>query len=297
MSPAPTTCPLCGGDAPFRLEARDRNHGVAPGTFDYHRCGSCGTLFLLRPPADLGACYPDEYFGLPSLDELRAAARGERYRGEIVARHARGGGRLVEIGPGNGIFAVQALEAGFDTVGIEMDPVACSYLRDTVGIEVVQSAEPERTLLELPPSRVIAAWHVIEHVPRPWALLEAAAANLASGGVLVVATPNPAAFGLRVLGARWPHLDAPRHLFLIPHTALIERAGELGLELVELTDADPGGLHWNAFAWQFALRHAGASYARERAAAAAGRAIAAALSPIERRGMRGAAYTAVLRKR
>ena len=64
------------------------------------------------------------------------------------------------------------------------------------------------TLAELPPSRVIAAWHVLEHVPRPWALVDAAADNLESGGALVIATPNPRAFGFGVLGGRWPHVDA-----------------------------------------------------------------------------------------
>jgi 2-polyprenyl-3-methyl-5-hydroxy-6-metoxy-1,4-benzoquinol methylase len=290
-----TSCPLCDGDAPLAFETTDRNHAVASGVFRYHRCSRCGTVFLADPPSDLGAAYPDEYFTLPSLPELRAAAAEERYRSDIVRRHSAGG-RLVEIGPGNGIFAVQAVDAGFETAAIEMDPVASAYLRETLGIEVVESGRPERELRRMPPSDVIAAWHVIEHVPAPWELLEAAAANLAPGGVLVIATPNPGALGLRVLGARWPHVDAPRHLFLIPHETLTARARELGLELVELTDTDTGGRHWNAFAWQFALRRPGASYVRERLAAYAGRAIARALAPVERSGLRGAAYTAVLRK-
>jgi SAM-dependent methyltransferase len=296
VSPAETTtCPLCGGRSAFAFTARDRNHAVAHGSFDYRRCADCGTLFLVDPPADLGACYPDEYFGLPARAELRAAADGERYRMQIVGRHASGG-RLVEIGPGNGIFAIQALDAGFETAAIEMDPVACAYLRDTVGVEVVQSAEPDVALRTMEPSRAIVAWHVLEHLPRPWALLEAAAENLERDGVLVLATPNPNALGLSLLGARWPHVDAPRHLFLIPHEAVVARGRELGLEPVELTDGDPGGRHWNAFAWQYLLRRPGASYPRERAAAVAGRAIATLMAPVERRGLRGAAYTVVLRK-
>lgn len=292
----PTLCPLCAAPSQHRLTTRDHNHGLFDRMFEYRTCGDCGVIFLVDPPEDMAAAYPDEYFGFPSLGGLRAAARAERYRMEILARHVQGG-RLVEIGPGNGIFVVQAIDAGFDTVAIDMDAQACEYLRTTLGIEVVRSAAPEQALRDLPLSRAIVAWHVLEHVPQPWELLEAASANLEPDGVLVLATPNPGAFGLRVLGPRWPHIDAPRHLFLIPQEALIEQAAARGLELLELTDTDPGGRHWNAFAWHFALRRAGASYVRERMAQAAGRAIAAVLSPVERRRLRGAAYTAVLRKR
>ena len=227
---------------------------------------------------------------------LRAQAVPERWRMELVAAHAAPPGRLTEIGPGNGIFAIQALDAGFEVAAIEVDERACAYLRDTVGVEAVRSGAPEEALAMLPPSRVIAAWHVLEHVSRPWALVDAAARNLEPGGVLVIATPKPRAFGLRVLGGRWPHVDAPRHLFLLDHEALIARAGAAGLESVALTDRDPGGLHWNAFAWHYLLRRPACSLTRDKAAHLAGRMIARALAPVERRGLRGAAYTAVFRK-
>src|SRR5205807_1044257 len=179
----------------------------------YARCERCCTYFLIDVPEDLGRYYPSDYFVLPTLEGLREQARDEAYRIDMVRAHATGG-RLVEIGPGHGIFAVQARDAGFETVGVELDPIAAEYLRDTVGVEVVESGSPERVLRELPPSRVIAMWHVLEHLPRPWEMLSAAADNLESGGVLVVATPNPRAFGFRLLRGRWTHVDAPRHLFL-----------------------------------------------------------------------------------
>ena len=289
-------CPLCGCPTDAAFTARDRNRAISDLTFRYRRCPACRSLHLENVPQDLGAYYPPEYYSLPTLDGLRASAVVERYRLEIVRRHA-GGGRLTEIGPGNGVFAVQAIDAGFETAAIEMDHAACEYLRATLGIEVIESAAPELALATMPPSRAIVAWHALEHLPRPWALLEAAAANLERGGALVVATPNPRAFGLRVLGPRWPHVDAPRHLFLIDHGALAGRAAALGLEVVELTDVDQGGLHWNAFAWHFLLRRPGWSHTAEGLAHLAGHAIAGLLAPVERRGLRGAAYTIVLRKR
>jgi SAM-dependent methyltransferase len=290
-----TGCPLCGGHSAAAFRTTDRNRAISLATFDYRWCIDCGTLYLDGVPADLAAYYPDTYFGLPGLDALRVQAAAERYRLDFLRRHT-GPGRLVEIGPGDGIFVVQALDAGFDVAAIEPDRGAAAHLRDLLDIEVVESASPEDELAGLGPAQAIVAFHVLEHVPRPWAVLEAAAASLLPGGILVIATPNPRAFGLRVLGGRWPHVDAPRHLFLLPHEAVIARGRALGLEPVELTATDAGGLHWNAFAWHYLLRRPGASYPRERIAQAAGGVIARLLAPIERRGLRGAAYTLVLRK-
>lgn len=295
-SPTAEGCPLCAGPTSAAFATRDRNRGIGEETFHYRRCEDCGVLHLADVPDDLARYYPAEYFGLPAADELRERAVPERYRMEIVGRHVAPGGRLIEIGPGDGIFAVQALDAGFDVAAIEADPAAAEHLRDVLGVEVVESTTPETQLAALGPARAIVAWHVIEHVPQPWTLLEAAAAALEPGGALVVATPNPRAFGLRVLGRRWAHVDAPRHLFLLPHEAVIARARALGLEPVALTATDPGGLGWNAFAWRYMLRRPGASWARERLAHIAGDAVARVLAPVERRGLRGAAYTLVLRR-
>jgi SAM-dependent methyltransferase len=289
-------CPLCGGPTVAAFSTRDRNRAIAPTVFDYLRCVDCGAFHLDRVPCDLGPFYADEYFGLPGLDDLRAQAVAEHYRIDLVRRHTVAAGRLVEIGPGDGIFALQALDAGFDVAAIEPDRAAAAHLRDVLGVDVVESAAPEDELAALGPAQAIVAWHVLEHVRSPWAVLDAAAATLLPGGVLVIATPNPRAFGFRVLGPRWPHVDAPRHLFLLPHDAVIERARAAGLEPVELTATDPGGLHWNAFAWHYLLRRPGALYVHERVAQLAGAAIARALAPIERHGLRGAAYTLVLRK-
>jgi SAM-dependent methyltransferase len=288
-------CPLCRGPARIAFRTTDRNRGIGEKSFRYAACARCRSIFLVDVPHDLGAYYPDEYYQLPSREALRREAAAESYRMSIVRRFATGG-RLVEIGPGNGIFAIQAIEH-FDTTVIEMDPRASAYLREVVGVKVVESAVPEDVLAGLAPSDAIVAWHVFEHLRRPWEVLEAAAANLRPGGILVLAMPNPNAFGFRVLQGRWPHVDAPRHLYLLPPEELARRGSEAGLDVVMMTANDPGSRHWTAFAWQYVLRRPGASYLRERLAQAAGRAIALLLAPIERRDFRGAAYTMVLQKR
>ncbi|GIT65471.1 MAG: hypothetical protein Ct9H300mP23_10980 [Nitrospinota bacterium] len=43
-----------------------------------------------------------------------------------------------------------------------------------------------------------------------------------------MAAPNPQAWQFHIMGKLWPHLDAPRHLYLLPAEVLTEYAKTLG---------------------------------------------------------------------
>jgi SAM-dependent methyltransferase len=273
----------------------DRNRGLSDETFSYRLCERCGAIFLADPPEDLGRFYPDEYYVLPTGDGLARGARAERYKLRMLEPFADRG-RLVEVGPGPGTFALAARQAGYDVTGIEMDSRSCEHLRQAIGVEAVESDSPAGALASLPPSRVIAMWHVLEHLRDPWACLDAAADNLEPGGVLAVAVPNPRSFQFRMMRGRWPHVDAPRHLFLIPARLLAERARHARLELVKLTARDRGGIYWNRFGWQHVLMRPRQSKARTAVALAVGTGVAALMAPIELSDLRGSTYTAVFRK-
>lgn len=110
------------------------------------------------------------------------------------------GGRLVEIGPAHGAFALQAVEAGFDVTAIEMDERCCRYLESVVGVAAVHDDRPHEILRDRPPSDAVVMWQVIERLPDPWRCLRSAAQNLHEGGVLLVATPNPAGSSAAIRG-------------------------------------------------------------------------------------------------
>jgi 2-polyprenyl-3-methyl-5-hydroxy-6-metoxy-1,4-benzoquinol methylase len=288
-------CPLCGSPADRGFETRDHNRAVTSERFTYDRCRACGTYFLVNVPDDLGPYYGGDYFVLPSRAQLARVAARETYKLDFLRRHITGR-RVVEVGPGFGVFAKLARDAGYDYTGIEMDARCCEYLRSEVGVNAIHSDAPEEVLAELPPSDAIALWHVLEHLRDPGAFLARAAGALAPGGILIVAMPNPEALQFRLLGARWTHVDAPRHLFLVPSQTLVERARQKRLEPVELTSDDPGGRGWNAFGWQHVLVRPRSSTPARVAALAAGRAFATVMAPFERRPMRGSTYTAVLQR-
>lgn len=274
----------------------DRNRAITPQRFVYLRCRSCKSVFLADVPANLGDYYPEDYYHLPSLAELDRAAAGEASKLALL-RPWVASGPLVEIGAGFGVFARAARQAGFDVTAIEMDARCCDYLEEVVGVRAIQSDAPERALVELGSIPVVVLWHVLEHLPRPWDVLEQVATQLEPGGVLALAMPNPDSIQFRLLGSRWAHVDAPRHLFLIPFSALNTRATEAGLELAHVTTGDPAGRHWNWFGWEYALRRHPARHPSMLATRQGARLLTAALSPLERRGMNGTAYTAVFVKR
>jgi len=270
---------------------KDFNRHLSDDWFDYNVCKSCGTLSIASIPDALGRYYPSDYYSLPSTeDDLARAATHEEYKLELISRFNRGG-RLLEIGPGAGGFAYLAKRAGFDVAAVEMDERACAFLRDVVGVRVVQTADPEAPLRASGQFDVISLWHVLEHLARPEAVLEAAAGALAPGGVVVIAVPNPRSIQFALLRRYWAHLDAPRHLALMPSSAIREAAQACGLDTVFETSTDVGGLGWNAFGWQMSLRNLVPGMP-----AVVARAVTRLMRPVERRGLRGATMTLVLRK-
>jgi 2-polyprenyl-3-methyl-5-hydroxy-6-metoxy-1,4-benzoquinol methylase len=249
-------------------------------------------------PADLGRHYPTDYYDVPQTEAELAetATRLQQWTLDTVLAH-KPGGRLLEIGPAYGLFAYLAKRAGFDVTGIEMDARCCAFLRGTVGINVVESNDPAAAMATLPGFDVIVLWQVIEHMPDPWRVLAAAAARLNPGGVIILDTPNPAAFQFGVLGHRWAHLDAPRHVLLIPVEVMTAQMARNGLEPVLLTASDFSANGFNGFGWAFSFKNTFGDNIFGRTAHLFGRVVGKLLIPIERTGWRGSTYTAVFAKR
>jgi 2-polyprenyl-3-methyl-5-hydroxy-6-metoxy-1,4-benzoquinol methylase len=288
-------CRVCTADTEFELTATDRNRAVDGCSFSYRRCPDCATIQLAAVPADLERYYPGDYHGVPTSGQLRERVGLELHKIELLRRHVEVG-RLVEIGPSYGAFACAAREAGFDVTGVEMDGACCAYLEQTIGVRAIRSAAPEEVLASLPPSRVIVMWHVLEHLAYPLRVLEAASANLEPGGLLAIGVPNPASLGFRLMGRRWAHLDAPRHLTLVPLATLAERAAALGLEPVATVFDDPFAQNCNRFAWEYAMRRRPSTGPSSMPIVRASQVIEKLMAPIERTGMRSAAYTLLLRQ-
>ena len=291
-SPERVPCRFCGRPATLRFQTMDWNRRLSSQPFRYYRCSGCAVTFLSPVPGDLGRYYPPDYYPMPAtLTDLARMAEPERYKLALVQRY-HPGGRLLEIGPATGAFAYLAKAAGYEVDTVEIDAACCRFLREVVGVGAIESGAPSRVIPTLGGYDVIALWHVIEHIPDPWETLAAAAERLRPGGIVVIGAPNPDAFQLRVFGQYWTHIDAPRHLQLLPIETLTHRARLLGLRPLLRTTRTPGDLGWNVFGWQKSMQNV----LQGRAAAAIGWWLSLAALPVDRAGRLGSTYTVVLQK-
>lgn len=293
-------CPFCGGPGARLFDAWDRNRETTRERFAYARCRPCGTVFIVDPPADLARYYAEDYYhfgpdGEPAWKSDPPRMLAASHRVDLLRAHTEPG-RLIEIGAGTGAFAVAAQSAGFQVSAIEMSERCCRYLSEREGIDAICSDRPLDAIAQLPPARAVALWHVLEHLPNPAEVFARAAEKVQPGGVLAIAVPNPRSLQFRVLRTRWVHLDAPRHLCLMPAAALIDRGRDLGLTDVALITNDPDGLECNFFGWVGALRRHPAIGSTPDLVSHCARAIERTLAPLERTGDRGSAVTILMRK-
>jgi len=296
MNSDDVVCPKCKVAANFLFHTKDLNRKVTDKTFTYWQCPDCGLIFLPDIPEDLGRYYKEDYYQIPPLEKLSRNAQKLQYQVDMVRKFVTHG-RLLEIGPAFGTFAYQAKKAGFEIDVIEMSASCCDYLSRVVGINAVQSDRPHDAIKKLRSHDVIVLWHNIEHLPDPWACLDTAVENLNPGGILLIATPNPASFGFRTLGSLWPHVDAPRHLNLISVSLLSKHLEAQGLVLVMLTTNDKGAKSWNRFTWQRLLMNRFTSKTARIMAFFAGALVSVLMALWDRRGLNGSAYTVIYQKK
>lgn len=294
----PTACPYCAHEAPHIFGAKDVNNWTSNATFDYYRCSACGIVFLASPPDDLGRYYKSGYrpYVRPtSKEELIECLERVEFRLDIV-RQFKTAGRLLEIGPSFGAFALLAKNAGFHVDAIEMDSACCEFLSAELGILAYNSASVVETLRSLGLYDVITFWQSVEHLPAPWEVLTEAFSHLSPDGIVVVATPNPNALQFRVLRTWWTHLDAPRHQFLLPTRFLRTLCESHRLREVHFTASDPDSREITKWGW------AGSFVARANGngpLVLLGRfvgVVVALLTAVFERGPRSAAYTVVYQK-
>ena len=79
---------------------------------------------------------------------------------------------------------------------------------------------------------VAFALHVVEHLAQPEQFFAEARRVVRPGGLLVIATPNAASLGARMMGTRWIGFSDPTHISLHPPSYWSELLRRSGFEIV-----------------------------------------------------------------
>jgi SAM-dependent methyltransferase len=218
-----TRCSACGasGLVPHLRVAGDAGpDGLIPTTdrfgtalADLVRCPRCDHRQTEPMPADtvLAGAYADaaseDYIGEEAGQRetaRRALARIERFLATVPIAD-NGGPRhrtLLDLGCWVGFLLAEAVERGWDAVGVEPSEFASAYARERLGLDVRTG---ELLTTPLPPGHfdAIVMGDVIEHLPRPAEALERIAALLRPGGIVWMALPDAGSLVARGLRARW----------------------------------------------------------------------------------------------
>jgi SAM-dependent methyltransferase len=149
---------------------------------------------------------------------INVAKHDWRYR-SFFSLNLNPGGKILEIGCGNGTFLRLAADRGYQVAGIDADPSAVKTAREINGILNTQSLSVEEFIADTHRSRVdvICLFDVLEHLERPREIVQALGRLLAPGGHLVCTVPSH---------QRWPQWFAsdvdlpPHHLTLWSELAL-----------------------------------------------------------------------------
>lgn len=196
--------------------ARDVNFATTSESFTIERCDACGVAQTSpRPPDDaLGKYYPAVYYPIGQFDEetyQRTIGRYQRDKISLLKPEKRQG-RVLDIGCGAGYFVREALAAGYDAEGVEVNAEAAAFGRKQWGLPLTVG-DAQNVGYAVGSFDAITLWHVLEHLTRPADMLATVHRLLRTDGVLVLAVPNFASLQSRFFKDRWYHLEVPRHLY------------------------------------------------------------------------------------
>ena len=164
-----------------------------------------------------------------------AAIRAE---GRSLHRWANSGGRVLDVGCGNGRFLVVARQMGWHCYGVEIDSVAAAVSRNE-GIDVLGGQVSDLDCAYDDYFDAVTLSHVIEHVHDPVDLLRQCRRVMKPGAHIWIETPNIESVGYAVYGRHWRGLEPPRHLTLFNTESIQLSLQRAGFERIRLLPPAP----------------------------------------------------------
>lgn len=199
-------CPICGS-ARSRLEKQVRSYGV-------WKCLGCDLYWV--PQVDgwsAEAFYDQDYFqgeeverGYSNYPDNEHDHRlNARQILRLVARHAKGKGRLLDIGCAYGFLPHEACLAGWEAEGVEPSRAAQQYAVDKLGVKVTLGGV---VAAKFPAGSfdAITCIGTIEHLANPVEVVKEASHIIKPGGVFVLTTMDT----MRLMPFR---IKPPEHLY------------------------------------------------------------------------------------
>ena len=211
-------CCVCGETRSLLVqETTYPEHGY-PGSFRLRKCGKCGLLFN-SPRLDekeLADLYGQNYYFFNRADAKELARIVPMYaRTVALVTDEIANKRCLDVGCGRGYFPAVLKELEWDAHGVEISSEASGYARQRFGLEHIFTGTIEQYAASDLAQRfgLVTAIDVIEHVPSPDSFIAALAKVVEDNGLLIIDTPNAAAYNIKVNGESWQGFN-PFHIYL-----------------------------------------------------------------------------------
>jgi 2-polyprenyl-3-methyl-5-hydroxy-6-metoxy-1,4-benzoquinol methylase len=209
-------CPLCrspqislfkkGTVTPEKISVADfkitDSHYGSRWTF--FSCRNCGFVFANPAPAQAAIA---QFYAALADDEYSQEDKGRGRNFATILRRLRPyappGSNLLDVGAASGIFLNLARSAGYRVTGIEPAAALVADAEKLYGLKLFCGTVDQFAADE--EFGAITLLDVLEHVTDPDLFISALQPLLASGGMLVIVTPDIGSWAARIMSGRWWH--------------------------------------------------------------------------------------------
>lgn len=176
--------------------------------------------------------FDEKYFSTHTYADVSFAKYSQywwsnRFFALLARRHGEKGKRLLEIGSGLGHLVAQ-LEDTFQTYGMDLNHWAARQSKAVIQKTNLQTASAEDLPFADGAFNVVIIKHIVEHLPDPARAIREIGRVTATGGTLILATPNLSSLLKPWKGRKWIGYQDPTHISLKPPEEwlnLIQSAG------------------------------------------------------------------------
>ena len=221
-------CHICGQETEYFLEKDG---------FSFQKCTSCGLVFV-HPQPEEKHLHEEVYSkkaGYQKHKKKDLSKLNESGHIKNILNFLQSGDvgrKLLGVGCSSGEFLFFAQKRGFETYGIELNPLTAEIAQANglwVRQGTLKDARFEDNFFD-----IVFLGDIIEHVPSPRELLLECRRILKKGGILVVSTPNLDCFWARATFKLWEWFSIPWSVLTPPHHLFQFREDNLKMLLKEL---------------------------------------------------------------
>lgn len=196
----------------------------------------CGLLYVSPRPSlhEIINLYNYKEINLSAINRIQSEflnRQNSRHRLKLLRKY-RGGGRLLEIGPGAGYFLDESRKEGFEPFGVELNISQAKSIQERFGIPLETAPFSERTFSGIS-FDVICHFDVLSHFYDPISEFRRFYERLCEGGILFFETGNGGD-----LSSKWLHfigqLQYPQHLFLFSQKSIERICSHSGFKVIKV---------------------------------------------------------------